>query len=168
VLQVPIFSKKIDKMSEKDLFTIAMFSHSKQNWKNACEYLDEFVKKVPNNSEARMTLAVSLLNLKKFDDALLEYDHLVSTHPENVSFVAMRALCLGRNNQRDKAISELERSLEMKDDPMLRGLLLRLKGTEILDVSGWGKKHSTHREDTMVPGVGMVYLNFTGFMQEVA
>ena len=80
----------------------------------------EAVRLNPNDAEARQNLGAGLAALGSFDDAIKEYLQAVSMKPDLAQAHYSLGVLYQEQNNKDKAISELKRYLELGTEAQLR------------------------------------------------
>ena len=116
--------------------------YEQKKWKAASSLLMLILEAEPNNTEAKTMLAECFLYLKRPNDALLLYDMLIENDPENPHLIAMRGHSYMAAGRKDLAMSEIRRSISIRDSPELRGYLYTLQGRrfEFLEIKGMGRR----------------------------
>lgn len=129
---MPLFGKKKpEDMKDEDLFKKGAEALTKQNWEEASEYLRILVKKNPQIIQAREFLTLSLIQEQKVDEALEHVKYLLNIDDQNPIYYIHLGSCYQLQGKIDDAIKELAHSLELKEDPKIRGMMLYLKTPDL-------------------------------------
>ncbi|TFH07999.1 MAG: hypothetical protein E4H14_07305 [Candidatus Thorarchaeota archaeon] len=125
---MPVFGKKKpEDMKDEDLIKKGQEAVTTENWEMAIEYLRIFVKRNPQIIPTREVLTYSLIQEQKVNEALEHVRYLLNIDDQNPSHYLHLGSCYQLQGKIDDAIKEFAHSLELKEDPFVRGMMLYLK-----------------------------------------
>ena len=119
-------------MSSDELFEEARKSFQKKDWKRAASYLVPLIEGYPSHTKAKKLLGPVFLAMGRANDSVAIYEALLEEDPTNANLIGMHGVSLVRAGQRDRGITELERSLEDEDNQEFRGHLYKAQGRTII------------------------------------
>ena len=128
MLLVPLFGKKKpEDMKEGELFQKSREALSQQNWEETSTYARVLVNKNPTFIPGRELLTISLIQLQNADEALEHCRYLIEREPQNAMFHVHLGSIYQLQGNEDEAIRALGRSLEIQENPLIRGMMLYLR-----------------------------------------
>jgi tetratricopeptide (TPR) repeat protein len=132
-------------MSEEDLYKKASEAYSAQNWDKVFEYSQILVKNNPNHIPARTLLTMMLIQQQNADEAMKHCKYLIKHDPQNAHHHSNLGAVLQMKGKIDEAIQSFARSLEIQEDPKIRGILCFIKTPEIplVNIEGVDKSASS-------------------------
>jgi len=127
---MPIFGKK-EKVSEDELFQRGSVAFSRQEWDKASEHLRIVVGQNPHHTQARVMLSMSLVQDLKADEAMEHARYLVNEEPQNPFSHQCLGACFQLKGENEEAIRAFSRSLEIQENPTIRGIICFLKTPDL-------------------------------------
>ena len=101
-------ASELDPHDERIAIFRARLHQGENDVEGALAVLSEFLQRTPEANGVRMALARALVDLKRYEEARIEFERVVSAAPENDDARFAFALLLIQTNRLDEAVKHLE------------------------------------------------------------